>query len=236
MEECYDPVIFGVVLDAGRYECQICCGIMREALQGPCQHHYGRGCLERTVLEHGCCPTCRAPLTLLNLEPARLMRELVGDLPRRCERGCTTIIKLDEYESHLLHHCPMMVCPHEQCGAVFERVAIDNHRSRCEYDEAGRLARLKAVELLSQQFHQRVVENAVEAVSPALRDTMRLVGLCAHRSAKITEELDQLSIPRDDGGSRKARKVLLAKLKAVEDAASQLQQAMKLFTTTLDDI
>jgi hypothetical protein len=233
--ECHDAELF-VELPDERYECQICCGVMREAMQGPCQHHFGRGCLEKSVLEHGSCPTCRAPLTLLNLTPARLMRELVGELSRRCERGCTAAIKFDEYESHLLHHCPMMVCPHEECGAVFERVAYDNHRSQCVYDEGGRLARLKAVELLSQQFRQRVVENAVEAVSPALRENTRLVGLCAHRSAKITEELDQLAIPRDDAASRHARKVLLAKLKAVEDAASQLQEAMKAFTTTLSSI
>eukprot|EP00730_Choanoeca_flexa_P012385 TRINITY_DN4125_c0_g1_i2.p1 TRINITY_DN4125_c0_g1~~TRINITY_DN4125_c0_g1_i2.p1 ORF type:complete len:238 (+),score=44.29 TRINITY_DN4125_c0_g1_i2:58-771(+) len=236
--ECHDIDSFHelTVKDAERCACGICQHVMMDAVQGPCQHPYGKRCLEQALQHQSRCPSCRAPLNLLQLTPARLMRNLVDDLPKKCEYGCAERVPLGEYQHHLVHKCKFMKCKHGDCGMIFERDAFAAHQAVCQFGEAGRNARLKTIEQVSQNFRQKVIDNAREAIVPELKPLSKLAGRCHQRCVKLTQELDQLHVPHDDGASRAARKAALGKLGRAEEAAAELKQAMDRFAQAMTEL
>eukprot|EP00730_Choanoeca_flexa_P012384 TRINITY_DN4125_c0_g1_i1.p1 TRINITY_DN4125_c0_g1~~TRINITY_DN4125_c0_g1_i1.p1 ORF type:complete len:202 (+),score=41.54 TRINITY_DN4125_c0_g1_i1:58-663(+) len=160
----------------------------------------------------------------------------VDDLPKKCEYGCAERVPLGEYQHHLVHKCKFMKCKHGDCGMIFERDAFAAHQAVCQFGEAGRNARLKTIEQVSQNFRQKVIDNAREAIVPELKPLSKLAGRCHQRCVKLTQELDQLHVPHDDGASRAARKAALGKLGRAEEAAAELKQAMDRFAQAMTEL
>eukprot|EP00039_Didymoeca_costata_P031800 m.36183 g.36183 ORF g.36183 m.36183 type:complete len:393 (-) comp9041_c0_seq1:82-1260(-) len=90
--------------------CIICEGVMRNAVQGPCQHPFGEECFRRVLATgKGNCPTCRAVISVFELEPARFARSMIDQMQGHCKYkdvGCEhqgTLESLGGHEKECQH-------------------------------------------------------------------------------------------------------------------------------------
>jgi hypothetical protein len=58
-----------------RPECCICLSIPKDAVILPCSHTFCKVCIEPWLINHGCCPTCRAPTPSQAMISNRAMRD-----------------------------------------------------------------------------------------------------------------------------------------------------------------
>ena len=105
------PLLLDYVTERVPHEliCSICGDVMQRAVRTPCDHHF----CERDLLEWFCrvegddlapaqrCPQCNQTCDPNMIVPARVVRNLCGELLRKCDRtGCSWIGTCAEYASH----------------------------------------------------------------------------------------------------------------------------------------
>lgn len=87
--------------------CTICGGVLQDAVAaGPCEHVFCKSCITQWLSRQSTCPVDRGGLTTQQLQPVpRIVRNMLARLEIRCENvqhGCTSTMKLDILDGHLL--------------------------------------------------------------------------------------------------------------------------------------
>ena len=95
-------------------ECTICLNVFFEPRENACGHVFCESCLEQWVVEGmETCPLCRSNVDLSKLRLAREdLQDAIGQLTLRCNsEGCSVVVSLNHYWSHVLYHCEFLKLP-----------------------------------------------------------------------------------------------------------------------------
>ncbi|EGD82054.1 hypothetical protein PTSG_02736 [Salpingoeca rosetta] len=215
-----------------RFMCPICHDVMVQPTQGPCQHEFGHQCIRAWIKDHPCCPVCRDPLTTSMLTPARLMRELVEELPLRCKfhnHGCQARITLASADAHLRDQCTVIECTMPECPEIVLREHLADHLKVCPHNPGAHAARMKTLEQQQQNMRVVLFENLRSGVVDPLVSVHKRLVQSQVRIRTFEQTLDEISIPRDDDVARSKRKELLRVLGQTEAAIDTLAKSISSF-------
>ncbi|XP_013389977.1 dentin sialophosphoprotein [Lingula anatina] len=122
--------------------CCICHCVFLDPVQTPCAHVFCRICIETWLDSHQSCPTCRRQgIKKADLEETvPIIRSMIQSLTMRCdnkENGCTELMKLEQYETHI-KDCPfaLLQCKFKKCGEKILRMNLSDHENQsCPHRE-----------------------------------------------------------------------------------------------------
>eukprot|EP00899_Mesostigma_viride_P002564 jgi/Mesvir1/12308/Mv00506-RA.1 len=120
--------------------CCICTGVLRNPVEGPCEHLACRECLDGWLQrsESKTCPTCRQPLAEGAIKPGhRAVRSQLDAFEVTCDnatRGCTAVITLGVLPGHL-SSCGKGIerCSNSGCVATVLREDLAKHLQACPH-------------------------------------------------------------------------------------------------------
>ena len=87
-------------LDIANFECPICLGVIKAALQSPCGHNFCSSCLSKHVAVQNTCPVCRASLSMGKCWKNSIIDNEVKNAVVACE-SCGKQVKMSKYDSHM---------------------------------------------------------------------------------------------------------------------------------------
>ena len=93
-----EKVTFSV--NIANFECPICLGVIKGALQSPCGHNFCSSCLSKHVAVQSTCPVCRAGLSLGKCWKNSIIDNEVKNAIVACE-SCGKQVKVSKYDSHM---------------------------------------------------------------------------------------------------------------------------------------
>ena len=116
--------------------CPICLNVFFEPRENTCGHVFCEGCLEQWVVEGmETCPLCRSNVDLSKLRLAREdLQDAIGQLTLRCNsEGCSVVVSLNHYWSHVLYHCEFLKfpCRWMLCDKMIARKYYHQHVAKC---------------------------------------------------------------------------------------------------------
>eukprot|EP00899_Mesostigma_viride_P014360 jgi/Mesvir1/22925/Mv19441-RA.1 len=120
--------------------CTICMGVLRNPMEGPCEHLACRECLDGWLQRSGnkTCPTCRQPLAERTIKPGhQAVRSQLDAFEVTCEnatRGCTSVVTLGVLPGHL-SSCGKGIerCSNSGCAATVLREDLAKHHQACPH-------------------------------------------------------------------------------------------------------
>ena len=157
--------------------CSICHKPLKDPVCTPCDHTYGRGCIEYwlTTSINYSCPTCqKQPLLIKDLTQAsRPLRNMLDQLLVHCTLCEQTGIQRGNFQDHINKVCPkaMVECRAAdiRCPWKGPRDELDNHMSTCIFEPLRPvLASLIADnrQLINQvQKHDKKIKNLTQKMS-----------------------------------------------------------------------
>ncbi|EDO46837.1 predicted protein, partial [Nematostella vectensis] len=116
--------------------CNICVGVLENAITTICGHSFCESCLETWLSrpEVQSCPSCRSHVLSLDLIPVHAIRGLVDGLLVHCENadnGCDIVTRMDNMKSHL-ESCPYGLVQCKACEVKVKRIDLQTHHENCE--------------------------------------------------------------------------------------------------------
>ncbi|KAM6275310.1 uncharacterized protein M6G45_000829 [Spheniscus humboldti] len=118
--------------------CSICCDVLEDPLQAPCEHAFCTACIHGWLVHHSNCPEDRQMIDVSLLRPLyRYMRNDLNRLQLHCknrEYGCEMVCSLESVDRHE-RECEysQIACSNAGCKVQIERHNLDGHLAVCEY-------------------------------------------------------------------------------------------------------
>lgn len=178
-------------------KCPVCFEVFDDPVFGStddqCQHAFCRHCIEQSLEQSEQCPTCRAEVHLDDLRSHWVLRNLLDELPYRCQRRCGWTGRRDAHAAH------REVCP------VLRAERMEAAMAKREHELAAREARVTAFEREIRAQTQRIAD--LEAQTQRLdRDLINVGGQLLDREVRISD-LEALARERE-GQLREACELL----------------------------
>ncbi|XP_014760436.2 E3 ubiquitin-protein ligase NRDP1 isoform X2 [Drosophila ananassae] len=144
--------------------CPICADILEDPVQScGCEHAYCRACIDKWMQQKQICPVDRSDLLPGHLVPvSRLMRNMLSRLKIKCsfaENGCSQLLALEEYRSHVAgceHNPKVVVECNKGCGMKVPKDELARHNCVFELRELVQNQMAEIAELKETQATQEL--------------------------------------------------------------------------------
>ncbi len=119
--------------------CNICTGVMDQAVVTLCGHSFCEECLKTWLdrPETDSCPGCRSYTSRFDLIPNLAVRNMIDALLVWCdnsERGCKIVMRLESLRKHL-ERCEFREVKCSACGETLPKNELANHYKNCSVIE-----------------------------------------------------------------------------------------------------
>ncbi|XP_033102581.1 dentin sialophosphoprotein-like [Anneissia japonica] len=116
--------------------CCVCYCVLDDALESPCQHVYCKVCIYTWLDNRKSCPNCRRRLRSTRLKPVLpIVRNMINRLQIRCENvenGCTHVMQLEAYNSHVeMCDYRFVNCTNNECNEKVLYKNLEEHKHQC---------------------------------------------------------------------------------------------------------
>ncbi|EDX10611.1 GD14579 [Drosophila simulans] len=209
--------------------CPICSGVLEDPLQAVmCEHAFCRGCINEWLTRQPTCPVDRNALTTANLRAVpRILRNLLSRLSITCDNapyGCTAVLKLDAYNSHLEEciHNPKRPFPCEKgCGFDIPKDELKDHN--CVRELRTLLSSRRKRWVSSIGAHRPAADyQRTEARASAIQDFMRAMRVSNHAMRAIADQMERDEVIRWSSTLPRARVTRWGGMISTPDDALQL--------------
>ncbi|XP_023164781.1 E3 ubiquitin-protein ligase NRDP1 isoform X3 [Drosophila hydei] len=210
--------------------CPICSGVLEDPLQAVmCEHAFCRGCINEWLTRQPTCPVDRNALTTANLRAVpRILRNLLSRLSITCDNapyGCTAVLKLDAYNSHLEDcvHNPKRPFPCEKgCGFDIPKDELKDHNCVREL----RALIVKQTEQIGQLkteiTDQQLTINELKRELQLFKDFMRAMRVSNPAMRAIADQMERDEVIRWSSALARARVTRWGGMISTPDDALQL--------------
>ncbi|XP_022229786.1 E3 ubiquitin-protein ligase NRDP1 [Drosophila obscura] len=210
--------------------CPICSGVLEDPLQAVmCEHAFCRGCINEWLTRQPTCPVDRNALTTANLRAVpRILRNLLSRLSITCDNapyGCTAVLKLDVYNSHLEDciHNPKRPFPCEKgCGFDIPKDELKDHNCVRELRTLIVKQTEKMVELKSELTDQQLTINELKRELQLFKDFMRAMRVSNPAMRAIADQMERDEVIRWSSALPRARVTRWGGMISTPDDALQL--------------
>ena len=176
--------------------CNICTGVMDNAVVTLCGHSFCERCL-RTWLERpdiDSCPSCRSYTSKFDMIPNIAVRSMIDSLHVWCdnsEKGCKIVMKLESLQKHL-ERCEYRDVQCSACREAFPRNDLANHYKVCSVieEELKKLKDRAVTEVTIESLQRQIaaLEIDLSRTRIALKDSEKYASTVAEELEKLKEE------------------------------------------------
>lgn len=175
------------------FVCNICTGVMDQAVVTLCGHSFCKVCL-KTWLEKpdtDSCPSCRSYTSKFDMIPNIAVRNMIDSLLVWCdnaESGCKIVMKFESLRKHI-ERCDFREAECSACGAAMPKIELGIHYKTCEVIEE---ELKKSRERLSSEASIDSLQRQIAALEIDLSKTRVTLKDSEKYAATVLTELEKL--------------------------------------------
>ncbi|XP_065051576.1 E3 ubiquitin-protein ligase NRDP1-like [Rhopilema esculentum] len=176
--------------------CNICTGVMNQAVVTLCGHSFCELCL-KTWLDKpdtDSCPTCRSYTSKFDMIPNIAVRNMIDVLLVWCdnsENGCKIVVKLESLRKHL-EKCDYRQVKCSACGVTIPRNELANHYKICAVieEELRKSKERTAIDVTVEALQRQIaaLEMDLSRTRLALKDSEKYACSVAKELEKLRQE------------------------------------------------